>query len=129
MSRFVSFSTHRMDLGVGEHGPEWLEIRDNLSYYERQRLNSSMFDIQISEDAERSMKADLGKYRPAILEAWIVGWQIFADDGKLVPFSREALARLDEITCQVAVDHIDEWERAADEIKKAKGTVPFAILI
>lgn len=119
MSRFVSFSTHRLELGQGKYGPEWLEIRDQLSHFEQQALNSAMLDVEYREGGDYSMKADLGKYQPAILKAYITGWQLFNEDARPVPFSLDVLARLDEETCRAAVEHISEYQRMREEAKKA----------
>lgn len=105
--RLVGYETHKLVLGTGPHGPEWLEIRNRLSYAERQRLQSAILDIDFQDDGTRSMKADPGRYSVAVLAAYIQGWQLFDDEGGRVPFSVEALERLDEETASAAIDHID----------------------
>ena len=119
MGRLVSFGSHRFDLGVGDNGPEWLLVRDRLSYAERQRLNSAMLDIEVNATGDNTMKMDVGEYKIAILRAYVVGWQVFDDAGNIVPFTREALDRLDDETAEAAVAHIDEREKAHAE-KKAE---------
>lgn len=113
MARLVGYSTHKLTLGQTDHGPEWLTLRDRLSYFERQRLNSSMLDVDIREGGQSSVKADPGRYQTAILTAYVVGWQLFDDEGDTIPFSGEALARLDEETAQMALDHIDQMVQLA----------------
>ena len=117
-SRIVGFTTHRMPLGLGDHGEEWLEIRDKLSYYEQQALSSAMMDVDVQATGDYNMKADIGKYFPAILSAYIVGWQLFDDDGTLLPFSKDALARLDTKTCEDAIAHINAMAVEKDSEKK-----------
>lgn len=118
-SRLVNYASHRFDLGVGDNGPEWLLVRDRLSYAERQRLNSAMLDIEITQAGESTAKADPAKYQIAILHAYVVGWQLFDDNGGIVPFTREALDRLDDETAEAVVKHIDEREKAHEEKKAA----------
>ena len=126
MGRFVPFSTHRFILGNvqlldGTVAEEWVDIRDGMSYFERQELNSKMLDVDMKKDGDYSIKADFGKYSPAILEAYVTGWQIFDDvDGRqvAVPFSKAALSRLDEDTCERIVDHISGVIEENDERKK-----------
>lgn len=126
-SRLVNYASHRFDLGVGDNGPEWLLVRDRLSYAERQRLNSAMLDIEVNATGDNTMKMDVGEYKIAILRAYVVGWQLFDDNGALVAFTREALDRLDDETAEAAVTHIDEREKAHTE-KKAE-TAPMLTII
>ena len=118
MSRLVGFTSHRMPLGLGDHGEEWLEIRDKLSYYEQQALSSACLDVDVQDNGGHSTKADLGKYFPAILRAYVTGWQLFDDDGTLIPFSKDALARLDATTCEEAIAHINAMAVEQDSEKK-----------
>lgn len=118
MSRLVGFGSHRFDLGTGEHGPEWLLIRDKLSYFERQKMHSALLDIEISQAGESTMTADVGKYQIAILRSYVAGWQVFDDNGSTVPFSAEALARLDDETAEAAVKHIDGISKGNEEKKE-----------
>jgi hypothetical protein len=125
VARLVGYSTHKLLLGSTEHGPEWLVLRDQLSYFEQQRLNSSMLDVDI-RDGETNVRADPGRYQPAILTAYISGWQLFDDDGNTIPFSLEALTRLDAETAQTALDHIDERAQLQEQ-KKANGVMPVVV--
>src|SRR5262245_13674841 len=121
MARLVGYSTHRLQLGMTPHGPEWLELRDRLSWYERQRLNSAMLDIDV-KDGEAVIRADPGRYQPAILAAYVCGWQLYLDDGTSVPFSPEAMERLDEETATLALAHIDEITTTAAKKEESPPT-------
>ena len=119
MSRFVNFDTHRIELGKSEHGPEYVDLRNDLSALERDHLYGSMMIANISEDAETSRVLRSDNYRMAILSTYLTGWQLFDPAGQLVPYSKEALLRLDEETVSLVVRHIDAFQKGRAEEKKA----------
>ena len=131
MSRFISRATHRFDLGQGEHGQEHVDLRDELSAWERDQMydgiTEARFDPATSE-ASRILK--VGTYNFAILGAYITGWQLFDSEGQLVPYTKEALHLLDGDTVGLLTQHVDSYQKESAEGKKtaAGSTGPTAIL-
>lgn len=118
MSRFVKFSSHKFELGAGEFGPEWVEIRDELSYYEGRKLNGMLFNMEY-KDGESVMKSNPSSYYTSILESYVCGWQMFDEEGNVVPFSRDLLARLDDATCMPIVQHIEAYKQELEDRKNS----------
>lgn len=126
MSRFVKPQVTRIDLGTrqlaGERTvSEWVEIRTQLTYRQRQELNGAIIDADVSS-GEYKAKADLGQYHSAILRAFVTGWQIYEDDGTLVAFSPAALDLLDEETGDFLIKAIDEQDKTRQGGKVARST-------
>ena len=119
MSRFTSRATHRFDLSQGEHGPEYVDLRDELSAWERDQMQGHIITAGLDlSTLATSATVEMAKYRWAILEAYIAGWQIFDHEGQLVPYSPSALQQLDEETVVSIIAHIDQWVKAQAEEKK-----------
>ena len=122
MSRFASFETHRFELGLGEHGPEWVELRDELSAWERDQMHAGMMTAGIDlATMGQSTTLNLGAYRWVILDVYVAGWQMFDANGALVPFSAAAVRRLDAATVKQIVTHIDAHQAEVADEKKASG--------
>ena len=121
MSRFVSFNAHKLELEGGQHGPEWLMIRDRLSYAEQLHIDTQNWDARL-EASEVVIRQDSERYRLARLEAYIVDWQLFDDNGALIAFTPEALKRLDIETGLTVLAHLDALYEAEEAKKKVSPT-------
>ena len=125
-SIFARRTTHRYPLDPfvnsdGGQNEQWFVVRDELTYYERQTLNSAMVALDMSGD-EAKIAANVGKYYPAILESYIVDWHVFDDDGSPVLFTKEALAGVADDVATAVVKHIDDARKEQEEAKKARST-------
>lgn len=122
MGRLVGFETHRLDLGMTSHGPEWMDIRDRLSEPERAQMLAEMVKPLSVDAVDTPPTLNLARAHIAMLRAYVAGWQVFADDGQPIPFTRELLERLDSETFSAVVVHIQEWSRAQEAGKAPRAT-------
>ena len=122
MGRFVKADTHRIMLGDSEFGAEWVEIRDELSYYETQRLAGDTLSTELMPDGSIKHTGDIGRVQASKLEAYITAWQIYDTEGQLVPLSPQTLSRLDTPTCETIIAAIALTQSKAEESKKVRST-------
>ena len=94
MSSFVSKQAVRIE--IDERPGEWVEIKAKLSVGARGKLTDNIMSVKGGKGGnEADVDFHAGRYLAATLEASIVDWHLFDEDGKEVPFKRDLIAELD----------------------------------
>ena len=107
-------NTKRVPVMEGEH---WIEIKERLTYYEKERLDNAAL---VSEFDRESGQADFSMNLPNLsilrLEIWIVAWSFTDEDGQVAPLTRDYLEALDS----TLGTEIEEILRAQQELVSAE---------
>lgn len=88
--RFASAGTTRLELSEGD----WVEVKDELSYGERQRLLAAGVRMNGLDTAE--VTVDWTAINVLDMELWLVDWSFTDEQGKPVPVSADAIRALTE---------------------------------
>lgn len=97
---FVKPAVARLDLGDGQ----WVEIKEQITYGEAQRLTGSMLRSRVSRnDGADEVGVDYARFSVLKLQTWLVDWSARDEDDKPVPLSPAAIENLDPATAE-AID-------------------------
>lgn len=107
--RFVSPNTVRLELSEGD----WLEVKEQLTYGERQELLLRDVQMTAAFTDERDIKVDMQLINIRDMAMWIVDWSFEDANGKRVPVSIESIKALSE-------DAAEEVEAALMAHKEAQ---------
>jgi len=109
-NRFVTPETVRLSLSDGD----WIEVKRRLTNGEARRLSTAGLAKSMAMGGEtKEVGVDWAEFSLARAATWIVEWS-FEDDGRRVPFSREALETLDEATAAEIDAALDEHVKALE---------------
>ncbi len=116
--RFVKPATVRMELGDGE----WIEIKDRLTFGERERLTSAgLRDLRGKQGSDdMSVQLDWAVFKLEKILIWLVDWSARDENDKPVKVSRDALAKLDQDSAQAIQDAIERHEAELEAEKNAQ---------
>lgn len=89
-NRFASTETVRLDLSEGD----WIEVKDELSYGERQVLMSVGVKRTGITEETRAVEIDWSVINVADMAMWIVDWSFTDDAGARVPVSEDSIRAL-----------------------------------
>jgi len=95
MAHFVR-GTKKIELGMHSVAKksEWWEIKAKLSVSDRERVMDSLFEVRMSDD-EASDRVYVIRGLGALRKVATVGWQLFDDEGEVIPFDRNLIDDLD----------------------------------
>ncbi len=96
-NRFVSLDTTRIDLSDGD----WIELKNEISYGERQRLNNSALDkIGASDASQGQVPSELGinfaRFNLLRMYIWIADWSFCDAKGKHADLTLDTISHLSE---------------------------------
>jgi hypothetical protein len=111
-NRFVSPDVKRLPLS----DDDWIEVKERLTYKERQQLSGAMFRSVKGAADDQEMGVDFARYAILRLKTWLVDWSFRDKEDKPVPLSSAAIENLDPADADEigeALDkHIAELEAA-----------------
>ena len=120
MSVFASKQRERVELEKTESGKEqWIDLRRELTAGMRDYMYGRLYKRKSpnSDDLEIDVEAALSVVQT--LEAWIVDWQVYDEDGEAVDLSPAALGALSMETSELVMQRINELRAERDARKKA----------
>lgn len=85
---FASVETVRIDLPCGK----WIEVKQELSWGEEQRLISGGIGRVSVDDPEATI--DLAEFHIRRVLTWVAEWSVTDKDGKTVPVNRKSVETL-----------------------------------
>jgi hypothetical protein len=88
--RFASVDTVRLDLSDGD----WIDVKDELSYGERQVLMAAGVKRTGITDDTRSIEVDWSVLNIADMVLWLVDWSFTDDAGRPVAVSEASIRAL-----------------------------------
>jgi small-conductance mechanosensitive channel len=88
--RFASTETARLELTEGD----WIEVKDELSYGERQVLMSVGVKRTGVTEETRAVEIDWSVINVADMAMWVVDWSFTDDVGVRVPVSEDSIRAL-----------------------------------
>jgi hypothetical protein len=88
--RFASVETVRLDLSDGD----WIEVKQELSYGERQKLMAAGFKRTGITDDTRSVEVDWSVLNIADMTLWLIDWSFLDDAGKPVTVNEASIRAL-----------------------------------
>jgi hypothetical protein len=114
-NRFVKPETVRLSISDGD----WIEVKKRLTAGEyRERLAREY----VHSDDNR-LRADLRQQGIALVVSYVVDWS-FTDDGRLVPFSEDALKSVDVDTFREILQAVEAHDDADDAARSAEKNAP-----
>jgi hypothetical protein len=114
-NRFVKPDTVRLPISDGD----WIEVKKRLTAGEyRERLAREY----VHGDDNR-LRADLRQQGIALVVSYVVDWS-FTDDGRLVPFSENALKSVDVDTFREILQAVEAHDDADDAARSAEKNAP-----
>jgi hypothetical protein len=113
---FVKPGVARLDLpDLGEG--QWIEIKEQITYAEQQRLFGSMIRTMKTSQGENEMGVDLARSSILKLVTWVVDWSARDEDDKPVPLTPDAIENLTPDVAKVIEDAIDAHNARREEGK------------
>jgi hypothetical protein len=97
VGHFIRHETVRIELGTHPmaHEPEWWEVKAQLSVSDRAAVLDAMHSYKFAGNDEQDDHAYIMRGLGKLREMVTIGWQLFDDDGKRIPFDRGMIADLD----------------------------------
>lgn len=89
-NRFASVETVRLDLSEGD----WIEVKDELSYGERQTLMAVGVRRTGLTEGAREVEIDWSVINVADMAMWITDWSFTDEAGARVPVSEDSIRAL-----------------------------------
>lgn len=96
-NRFVQPAVVRLDLSDGD----WVEVKEQITYGEAQRLTGSMLRTRVSrDDGANEVGVDYARFSVLKLQTWLTDWSFRDEQDKPVPLSPAAIENLDPATAE-----------------------------
>ena len=114
-NRFVKPDTVRLSISDGD----WLEVKKRLTAGEyRERLAR-----EYVQGDDQKLRADLRQSGIALIVAYVVDW-LLTDDGRVVPFSEDALRAVDIDTFREILRAVEAHDEADEAARSAEKNAP-----
>lgn len=114
-NRFVKPDTVRLSISDGD----WLEVKKRLTAGEyRERLAR-----EYVQGDDQKLRADLRQSGIALIVAYVVDWSL-TDDGRVVPFSEDALRAVDIDTFREILRAVEAHDEADEAARSAEKNAP-----
>ena len=115
--RFVTPNVVRLDLSDGD----WIEVKEQLTYAERQRLSGAMLRTVKTGAGDNEMGVDFARYAVLRLQMYLTDWSFKGEDDKPVALSAAAIENLSEDAAGEINGAIDTY---LEEREAGKATPP-----
>jgi hypothetical protein len=105
---------------------DWLQLRANLDYQERENLASSPFKSmrtvdEPGQDKQTEYRLDLATFNIAKIKAWVVDWSFRDKKGNHLDVTEPNIGHLTDETAKEVLEAVDAHTKGIEE---KKGLIP-----